>query len=220
MRIYDQQYTQDLRRYDLAWRLIGHQARTEWISRLTGLEPARIRTLYRSYVAQSGRRVARLRGSAPQCIDYFFASRPIQDEASAIASWCAMLDLVPNDLARTKAVDEGGLEQAEKLCSLFELYRAMPRESRRSPFSIEHLLLLVTALGRGGKIGLKNCERCGACFIVEPAAVAPKECASCRADTGEATEEENSVDARQNEPDKRVQQELAAPSEDIQRSLF
>ena len=50
MRVTDDRYSRDLRRYDLAVRLIRHEARTQTIRQWTGLTDDRIRKLYRSYV--------------------------------------------------------------------------------------------------------------------------------------------------------------------------
>jgi hypothetical protein len=220
MRIYDERYTRDLRRYDLAWRLIGHEARTETISRLTGFTPPQIRSFYRSYALQSGSRAQRLRGSAPRVLDSFFRSRPMLAEASAVAGWCAVLGLVPNNLLQQDKVDGSGLDHAEKLCSVFELYRDMSTGSRRLRLSIEHLLLLVTALCSGEKMLFESCGQCGADLLVEKSASAPRMCAFCRPPTGGAVEEMDGAASDQNVSREGAQQEFQAPSEDIQQSLF
>ncbi len=50
MRITDDRYTRDRQRFDLAFRMIHHEARTSTIRSWTGLSDERIRKLYRSYV--------------------------------------------------------------------------------------------------------------------------------------------------------------------------
>ena len=49
MRVSDDRYTRDRERFDLALRLIRHEARTFTIRQWTGLSDDRIRKLYRSY---------------------------------------------------------------------------------------------------------------------------------------------------------------------------
>ena len=72
MRITDDRYTRDRLRLDLALRLIGHEARTRTIRSWTGLTDDRIRKLYRSYVADAGRRdVRRHRGKSPRQNAFF-----------------------------------------------------------------------------------------------------------------------------------------------------
>jgi hypothetical protein len=66
MRITDDRYTRDRLRLDLALRLIRHEARTRTIRSWTGLTDDRIRKLYRSYVADAGRRDAALRPRPPE----------------------------------------------------------------------------------------------------------------------------------------------------------
>ena len=65
MRITDDRYTRDRLRLDLALRLIGHEARTRTIRSWTGLTDDRIRKLYRSYVADAGRREVRTVAQQP-----------------------------------------------------------------------------------------------------------------------------------------------------------
>ena len=50
MRILDNRYSRDLRRHDLALRMIRHELRTATIIAWTGLSETRIRGLYRSYI--------------------------------------------------------------------------------------------------------------------------------------------------------------------------
>ena len=67
MRISDDRYSRDRLRFDLALRLIGHEARTHTIRAWTGLTEDRVRKLYRTYIAEHpGETVARRRGKSPQ----------------------------------------------------------------------------------------------------------------------------------------------------------
>ena len=67
MRITDDRYTRDRLKFDLALRLIRHEARTGTIRDWTGLSDDRIRKLFRSYAEQLGEhRVLRHRGKAPR----------------------------------------------------------------------------------------------------------------------------------------------------------
>ena len=62
MRVWGQRYNRDLKRYNLALRMIAHEARTHTICNWTGLPDDRIRHLYQSYVHDQKRPVARRRG--------------------------------------------------------------------------------------------------------------------------------------------------------------
>ena len=61
MRITDDRYTRDRQRFDLALRMIHHEARTCTIRTWTGLTDDRIRKLYRSYVADHSPAIKRHR---------------------------------------------------------------------------------------------------------------------------------------------------------------
>jgi hypothetical protein len=79
MRITDDRYTRDRLRLDLALRLIRHEARTRTIRSWTGLTDDRIRKLYRSYVADAGRRdVRRRRGKSPRQSAWFMRNAAVE----------------------------------------------------------------------------------------------------------------------------------------------
>jgi len=66
MRVSDDRYTRDRQKFDLALRLIRHEARTFTIRQWTGLSDDRIRKLYRSYVLNGdAHEVTRHRGKSP-----------------------------------------------------------------------------------------------------------------------------------------------------------
>ena len=180
MRIWDHRYTRDLRRYELAWRFIGHEARTDTIAHFTGLTHNRIRTLCRAYAAQGVNKAHRHRGSAPYLVDYFLSSPQRQAEAAAIGSWCALIGLISKDIVQDPGQPIPGLQRGEDLCSTYELYRAMLPQPQRSQFSIEHFILLMTALARGEEVRLKACDRCGGALVVEQSVIVQGLCVFCR----------------------------------------
>ena len=73
MRVSDDRYTRDRQRFDLALRLIHHEARTRTIKQCTGLSDDRIRKLYRSYCLERETcAVLRHRGKSPRQAAFFF----------------------------------------------------------------------------------------------------------------------------------------------------
>ena len=107
MRITDDRYTRDRLRLDLALRLIRHEARTRTIRSWTGLTDDRIRKLYRSYVADAGRRdVRRHRGKSPRQSAFFMRNAGIRREAAGLATLLCILGLLRRDgVAAPGAVD-------------------------------------------------------------------------------------------------------------------
>ena len=85
MRITDDRYNRDWQRFDLALRLISHEARTCTIRIWTGLSDDRIRKLYKSYLAHSGGvRVSRHRGKPPTQVNFFQRNREIRGVRRAL----------------------------------------------------------------------------------------------------------------------------------------
>lgn len=116
MRITDHRYHRDIRRYQLARRLIRHEARTQTVCEWTGLSDERVRNFLRAYcVGDNGTGTAlRHRGPPPQRLTAIFWSARIASEAAALAG-----------LARVTGIEkEPGLANGERLCHLFEIFRA------------------------------------------------------------------------------------------------
>jgi len=91
MRITDSRYDRDRQRLTVAYRLIGHEARTQTIRQATGLSGDRIRKLYRDYfTGQLARPVRRRRGKSPRQMLY----RPNLDEVNRFCdvyeTFCAL----------------------------------------------------------------------------------------------------------------------------------
>ena len=85
MRATDNRYAGERDRFDLAMRMIEHEARTGTIRLCTGFTEDRIRKIYTSYFP--GREaVRRRRGKSPSQIAPFVSSARRQGEASLLAS--------------------------------------------------------------------------------------------------------------------------------------
>src|ERR1700733_9653704 len=104
MRVSDDRYTRDRERFDLALRLIHHEARTHTIRQWTGLTDDRIRKLYRSYAMHPGaRRVLRHRGKSPRQAAFFFKSEESNFQSAQLASLYLMFGLVDGDAQGVQA---------------------------------------------------------------------------------------------------------------------
>jgi predicted Zn-ribbon and HTH transcriptional regulator len=177
MQISADRYRRDRRAFDLAWRMIGHGARTNTISRWTGLPERRIRRLQRSYgVETSGAAPKRPRGRSPYRIELLLRAPRMRKEALALAQLCRDAGLLSADIgyaARTKQPD---FDKGERLCSVFETFKS---NSPDSIITIEQMFLLVAALSRHEEIDLALCVGCGQAAIVDLLKVAPQSCENC-----------------------------------------
>jgi hypothetical protein len=175
MRITDERYHRDRLRYDLALRMIGHEARTCTIRHWTGLSDDRIRRLYKTYVEyESPTPVRRHRGKSPQQPGYFLRTQATQFEATLLAIVLGSTGLLSRSRGRGAA---RGLEFATRFCDAYETYLAL---SRQTVLSFEHACLLLQALERGEEICLWSCPRCSGPYLRDVLAIDPAACPLCR----------------------------------------
>lgn len=185
MRVSDDRYTRDRLRFDLAMRLIRHEARTCTIRLWTGLSDDRIRKLYRSYVEERDRiDLPRHRGKSPRQTAFFFRNADLHFEAVQLASLYLIHGLLD---ATAKGIESryrvGSVESGLLLCRVYETYTDLHAPAR---ISFEHAWFLLWALAGHTELGVTRCAACGglrlrdllarrasACANCEPAAVKP-----------------------------------------------
>jgi len=147
MRVSDDRYTRDRQKFDLALRLIRHEARTFTIRQWTGLSDDRIRKLYRSYVMNNdAREVTRHRGKSPRQAAFFFRNPELSFQAAQLASLFLMYGLVgPSERGVEPRYRVGSLESGALLCRAYEAYLEMHQPVR---ISFEHAWFLLLAVAR------------------------------------------------------------------------
>ncbi len=164
MRITDERYLRDLRRLNLAMRLIKHEARTGTIREFTGLGDDRIRRLYHQYLRPAGACTDRHRGRAPRAALRVLASPRGGADAAVFAGFSGqfgVVDLLPGCKGRYQLLT---LARAEAICDAFELYREFVPEGQ---LSFEQAFCLVKALWTRDEIGPGRCKKCGALIVVD-----------------------------------------------------
>jgi hypothetical protein len=183
MRVTDDRYTRDRQRFDLAWRLIHHEARTLTIRAWTGLSDDRIRKLYRSYVASHGpRRVRRHRGKSPRQIAFFFRSPEHQFHAAQLSSLYLLYGLLQAGFIGVEShYRVGSLESGALLCEAYEAYLSLHAPVR---ISFEHAWFLLLALARHQELALARCESCGGVRLCDLLAPRRSTCVNCSGSVG------------------------------------
>jgi hypothetical protein len=182
MRVSDDRYCRDRQRFDLALRLIQHEARTLTIRDWTGLSDDRIRKLYRSYVVHDGvhggvRRVRRHRGKSPRQAAFFFRNAETNFHAAQLASLFVVYGLLLGSDAKLEpGYRMGSLESGMRVCQAYEAYTEL-----HSPASIsfEHAWFLLRALSRREELGVARCARCGGMRLRDLLARRRVRCATC-----------------------------------------
>jgi hypothetical protein len=161
MRILDNRYSRDLRRHDLALRMIRHEVRTVTIRAWTGLSDTRIRSLFRSYLPQLGAR--RHRGPPPRRIEPILRSKTLNGEAAALAGLCLAIGVLPAQQLTNSKRELPSLTTGERLCYAFELYRQMVPQPL---ITLDQLVLLVMRLAERIEVALSRCDACDGAILV------------------------------------------------------
>lgn len=176
MRITDDRYTRDRLRFDLALRLIRHEARTRTIRDWTGLSDDRIRKLFRSYAQHAGdRRVRRHRGKAPRQPAYFLRNALLRAQSSSLASFLCQLGLLESG-GDAAAGGMAQLDWGEQFCVAYETFL---RHHDQPRLGFEHACLLRRALERQRELALDDCAVCGALLVVPAFGRRPSGCCFC-----------------------------------------
>lgn len=176
MRVSEDRYAKDLRRLNVAQRLIQHEVRTQWICALTGFSEERVRRLFRAYQKTLGS-VRRHRGPAPTRVAAFVRSPTLRAEASAIGGVARVLEVVPLPPSAGGRLDRFGVEGAERLCRVFEVYRQVAPDSR---FTMDQLIRLVIALTERQEFEIGHCGHCHGALIVDRLGDARRVCPACQ----------------------------------------
>ena len=179
MRVSDDRYSRDRLRFDLALRMIRHEARTCTIRAWTGLSDDRIRKLYRTYLQHAPAvPVRRHRGKSPRQIAYFLRSPAMQFEATTLASLFCMLGLVPSrgEQAR-RPVSAMNLESGEFFCQAYESYLALHLAPR---VSFEHAWFLLQLLNRNRELRAERCRHCDSQYLQDRVNGPRRTCPVCK----------------------------------------
>jgi len=174
----DDRYSRDRDRFDLALRLIRHEARTFTIRQWTGLSDDRIRKLYRSYVLEHDvRRVLRHRGKSPRQAAFFFRNPEVTFHAAQLASLFLLYGLVGTASGALESrYRVGSLESGTLLCQAYEAYLELHKPVS---ISFEHAWFLLLALARRDELGVSRCDSCGGLRLRDLLARHKQNCGNC-----------------------------------------
>ena len=161
MRATDDRYRGEQARFELAMRMISHEARTGTIRYWTGLSDDRIRKLYASYFKYAGRPVRRRRGRSPTQIGPL-----VRNSARALESGVFANLLISNRLLLSESEPapklERNVELGHRFCECFETHCALvPRPT----LSFEWGWNLLLSIRRGEELGITRCKTCTVCYI-------------------------------------------------------
>lgn len=175
MRVTDDRYRGEQARFDLAMRMISHEARTGTIRFWTGLSDDRIRKLYASYFKYEGRPVRRRRGRSPTQI-----APLVRNPQRALESGMLTSLLVANRLLCLNDDVQPRLERniglGHRFCESFETYTVLVAQPA---LNFEWGWNLLLSIRRGDELGLTRCDGCMKGYIVDLLALPRNRCPVC-----------------------------------------
>ncbi len=169
-------YLEDRRQLDLAWRLLRHGARTQTISRWTGMPARRVRSLLKKYRARSSDlKIQRPRGDSPFNMELLLRSPRRRVEAALFAA--IYRELNPETGFQPRVL-KPNLAGGELACVAYEAFQ---QKSTQPVLSIDQAFLVLSTLSRNVEFSLGRCPSCDAPILVDRLAVAVYRCGSCSA---------------------------------------
>jgi hypothetical protein len=125
MRLTDDRYAGERSQFELALRMIRHEARTRTIRECTGLSDDRIRKVFSTYFRNSGQTaVKRRRGKSPRQVQRYVKNPASQLQATTlVALFCAGLLVRIDENDQVHACwPRPDVEFGHRLCRAFETY--------------------------------------------------------------------------------------------------
>jgi hypothetical protein len=184
MRVTDNRYAGEIEKFDLAIRMIGHEARTGTIRVCTGFTEDRIRKLYSTYfkagdgTSGDGQRIKRKRGKSPRQITRFVSSTRRQVEATVLAClylFCGVFYLDPEGRASREHRGDG-IELGSRLCQAYEAYLRLYPDPQ---LSFEWAWSLYHAFIESRELYFAWCENCGGPYAQDAYALDYQRCPLC-----------------------------------------
>ena len=176
MRATDNRYRGERARFELAMRMIRHEARTGTIRYCTGLSDDRIRKLYTSYFKYGdGTPVKRRRGKSPTQVGPLIRSPARVLESGAFISLLLANGLIAADASSRPGL-RGNVDMGHRFCQCFETHQLVVPEPK---LSFEWSWNLMMSIRRGDELSLAQCEVCSMSYVYDLLALPRSGCPCC-----------------------------------------
>ena len=179
MRLTDNRYAAERSQFELALRMIGHEARTRTIRDCTGLSDDRIRKIYTTYFRDTGdNRIRRRRGKSPQQVGPFVKDPLNQLEATTlVALFCTGLLLRIDAANRIHPCwPRPDVEYGHRVCRAFETYLLLHPRPR---LNFEWAWSLLQNVSKNDELYLASCSTCRTSYVQDAYALDHRLCPSC-----------------------------------------
>jgi len=179
MRLTDDRYAAERSQFELALRMIRHEARTRTIRECTGLSDDRIRKLFTNYFRNAGSTdIRRRRGKSPRQVTRFVKNPGNQLQATTLVSLFCIGLLVRIDASNEvfPCWPRPDVEFGHRLCRAYETYLLLHLDAR---FSFEWAWNLLQAISNNDELYLASCAICDARYVQDAYALDHKTCPAC-----------------------------------------
>jgi hypothetical protein len=179
MRLTDDRYAGERSQFELALRMIRHEARTRTIRECTGLSDDRIRKLYTTYFRNTGATdVHRRRGKSPRQVTRFVKNPHNQLQATTlVALFCSGLLLrVGADNKVAPCWPRPDVEYGHRICRAYETYLLL---HENVTLSFEWAWNLLHSISYNDELYLAICKGCLTRYVQDAYALDHKICPSC-----------------------------------------
>ena len=179
MRLTDDRYAGERSQFELALRMIGHEARTSTIRDCTGLSDDRIRKLYARYFKHRGQAgIRRRRGKSPRQVTRFVKNPQHQLQATTlVALFCAggLLRMDEENKVHSRW-PRPNVEFGHRVCRAFENYLLLHEQPL---LSFEWAWNLLKSIAWNDELYLAVCRGCRGRYVQDAYALDLKTCPAC-----------------------------------------
>ncbi|MBT8087336.1 MAG: flagellar transcriptional regulator FlhC [Gammaproteobacteria bacterium] len=179
MRLTDDRYSGERNQFELALRMIGHEARTSTIRECTGLSDDRIRKLFSRYFRDSGNtRIKRRRGKSPRQVMRYVKKPENQLQATTLVALYAAGRLIRID-AQDRVYPcwpRPDVEFGHRLCRAYETYCMLQDDVL---LSFEWAWNLLQCIAMNDELYLAKCASCDARYVQDSYALDHRTCPLC-----------------------------------------
>ena len=179
MRLTDDRYAAERSQFELALRMIRHEARTRTIRECTGLSDDRIRKLYATYFRNTGvTDIRRRRGKSPRQVARFVKNADNQLQATTlVALYCnGLLLRVDADNNIAPRWPRPNVEFGHRLCRAYETYLLLHEDAS---LSFEWAWNLFHSISYNDELYLATCGGCSVRYVQDAYALDNQTCPSC-----------------------------------------
>ena len=170
----DDQIGRYFRRIQLGLRFLAHGARAQTTSQWSGLTPDQLVTLRRRWMFNADER---LRGPSPSSFQCFFRSAKSRQQASLFVCIFRIVWTGPRRSGTHGTRLIVSLENGERLCEAFEVYREWEPDA---DLEFEQAVLLATGAVEGEKIELTHCLHCSSPVLMDRLSTPNTACPRCK----------------------------------------